>query len=66
MGAGGQAEGCAWDPGHLAGSPCNGGSFSGPGIARKPKNVQTTVRLRSFHMLVRSCSESSKLGFSST
>ena len=31
-----------------------------------PKNVQTTAQLHSFHMLARSCSESSKLGFSST
>ena len=31
-----------------------------------PKNVQTTVQLSSFHMLVRLCSKSFKLGFSST
>ena len=31
-----------------------------------PKNVQTTAQLHSFHMLARSCSESSKLGFNST
>ena len=31
-----------------------------------PKNVQTTAQLHSFHMLARSRSESSKLGFSST
>ena len=30
-----------------------------------PKNVQTTVRLYSFHTLVRLCSKSFKLGFSS-
>ena len=30
-----------------------------------PKNVQTTVQLCSFHMLVRSCSKSFKFGFSS-
>ena len=30
-----------------------------------PKNVQTTVQLCSFHMLVRLCSKSFKLGFSS-
>ena len=29
------------------------------------KNVQTTIRLHSFHMLVRLCSKSYKLGFSS-
>ena len=29
------------------------------------KNVQTTAQLYSFRMLARSCSESSKLGFSS-
>ena len=31
-----------------------------------PKNVQTTVQLCSFHMLVRLCSKSFKLGFNST
>ena len=31
-----------------------------------PKNVQTTVQLHSFHMLVKLCSKSFKLGFSST
>ena len=31
-----------------------------------PKNVQTTIQLRSFHMLARLCSKSFKLGFSST
>ena len=31
-----------------------------------PKNVQTTVQLCSFHMLVRLCSKSFKLGFRST
>ena len=31
----------------------------------KPKNVQTTRQLYSFHMLVRLCSTSFKLGFSS-
>jgi len=31
-----------------------------------PKNIQTTVQLRSFHMLTRLCSKSFKLGFSST
>ena len=31
-----------------------------------PKNVQTTTQLHSFHMLARSCSKSSKLGFNST
>ena len=31
-----------------------------------PKNAQTTIQLQSFHMLVRSCSKSFKLGFSST
>ena len=30
-----------------------------------PKNVQTTAQLHSFHMLERSCSKSSKLGFNS-
>ena len=30
-----------------------------------PKNVQTTTQLYSFHMLARSCSKSSKLGFNS-
>ena len=30
-----------------------------------PKNVQTTIQLCSFHMLVRLCSKSFKLGFSS-
>ena len=30
-----------------------------------PKNVKTTVQLHSFHMLVRLCSKSFKLGFSS-
>ena len=29
-----------------------------------PKNIQTTLQLCSFHMLVRLCSKSSKLGFS--
>ena len=29
------------------------------------KNVQTTLQLRSFHMLARACSKSFKLGFSS-
>ena len=28
-----------------------------------PKNIQTTTQLNSFHMLVHSCSKSSKLGF---
>ena len=31
-----------------------------------PKNVKTTIQLLSFRMLVRSCSKSFKLGFSST
>ena len=31
-----------------------------------PKNIQATVQLCSFHMLVRLCSKSFKLGFSST
>ena len=31
-----------------------------------PKNVQTTSQLHSFHMLARSCSKSSKLGFNNT
>ena len=31
-----------------------------------PKNVQTTARLHSFHMLARSCSKFSKTGFNST
>ena len=31
-----------------------------------PKNVQTSIRLYSFHMLARSCSKSFKLGFNST
>ena len=31
-----------------------------------PKNVQTTVKLHSFHMLVRLCSKSFKLGFNGT
>ena len=37
-------------------------------IQRKatPKNMQTTVRLSSFHMLARSWSKSLKLGFSTT
>ena len=30
-----------------------------------PKNVQSTIQLHSFHMLVRLCSKSFKLGFSS-
>ena len=30
-----------------------------------PKNAQTTVQLCSFHMLVRLCSKSFKLGFNS-
>ena len=30
-----------------------------------PKNVQTTTQLHSIHMLTRSCSKSSKLGFNS-
>ena len=30
-----------------------------------PKNVQATGQLQSFHMLVRLCSQSFKLGFSS-
>ena len=30
-----------------------------------PKNVQTTTQLQSFHMLAKSCSKSSKLGFNS-
>ena len=30
------------------------------------KNVQTTTQLHAFHMLARSCSKSSKLGFNST
>ena len=32
----------------------------------KPKNVQTTIQLHSFHTLARLCSKSFKLGFSST
>ena len=32
----------------------------------KPKNVQTTVQLHSFHILARLCSKSFKLHFSST
>ena len=31
----------------------------------KPKNAQTTMQLHSFHMLVRQCSKSFKLGFNS-
>ena len=31
-----------------------------------PKNAQTTTQLHSSHMLARSCSKSSKLGFNST
>ena len=31
----------------------------------KPKNVQITLQLHSFHMLARLCSKSFKLGFSS-
>ena len=31
-----------------------------------PKNVHTTIQLRSFHMLERLCSKSFKIGFSST
>ena len=31
-----------------------------------PKNVQTTAQLYLFHMLAKSCSKSSKLGFNST
>ena len=31
-----------------------------------PKNVQTAIQLHSFHTLVRLCSKSFKLGFSST
>ena len=32
----------------------------------RPKNVQITVQLRSFHLLTRSCSKSFKLSFHST
>ena len=32
----------------------------------RPKNVQTTAQLHSYHMLVRLCSKSFKLSFSST
>ena len=32
----------------------------------RPKHVQTTVQLHSFHMLARKCSKSFKLGFNST
>ena len=35
-------------------------------IRAMPENVQTTTQLQSFHMLARSCSKSSKLGFNST
>ena len=35
-------------------------------IRAMPKNVQTTIQLCSFHMLVRLCSKSFKLGFNST
>ena len=35
-------------------------------ILRRPKNVQTTVQLGSFHILARLCSKSFKLGFSRT
>ena len=31
-----------------------------------PKNAQATTQLHSFHMLVRLCSKSFKLGFSNT
>ena len=31
-----------------------------------PQNVHTTTQLYSFHMLARSCSKSSKLGFKNT
>ena len=31
-----------------------------------PKNAQTTAQLHSFHMLARSCSNSTKAGFNST
>ena len=31
-----------------------------------PQNVQTTTQMYSFHMLARSCSKSSKLGFKNT
>ena len=31
-----------------------------------PKNIQTTIRLHSFHMLARLCAKAFKLGFSST
>ena len=30
-----------------------------------PKNIQTTIKLHSFHVLARLCSKSFKLGFSS-
>ena len=38
---------------------------SNPKRRAVPKNVQTTAQLHSFHMLARSCSKSSKLGFNS-
>ena len=39
---------------------------SNPKRRAVPKNVQTTTQLHLFHMLARSCSKSSKLGFNST
>ena len=43
------------------------GPFSFPPQRRAmPKNVQTTIQVCSFHMLVRLCSKSFKLGISST
>ena len=43
------------------------GQFSFQSQRREmPKNVQTTIRLSSFHMLSRLCSKSFKLGFRST
>ena len=40
-------------------------SFQSPRRAM-PKNVQTTIQLRTFHMLAKLCSKSFKIGFSST
>ena len=49
--------------GHRSGK----GRFSFPFQRRAmPKNAQTTIHLCSFHLLVRLCSKSFKLGFSST
>ena len=53
----------SFQSGHRSGK----GKFSFPFQRRAmPKNAQTTIQLHSFHLLVRLCSKSFKLGFSST